>query len=224
MLDAGRMPANALIDFLLPTLEGGNWLDLANADAVAAEGASVWIADMLSISENGAGLPKPQLLAVRLSRTNDPSFATFQDALNRVKGAPLPATRSRSRRSAAMRCRGLRSSMHSRFSFEPRSLASAGRIPRSPSDINGGHSKFQYRTIPEHCAGPGLGHAVAIASETASLTTHETDYLLMTAVSRLVFKPFAGAASLWHWSRLIVALLGHLKWGPAPRIRGLLAS
>src|SRR5207248_5087290 len=91
MLMLVRMPANALIDFLLPTLAGGNWLDLTKADAVAAEGARVWIADMLSIDENGTALTRPRILAVRLSRVNDPSFSTFQDALNRVNGAPMPA-------------------------------------------------------------------------------------------------------------------------------------
>src|SRR6185436_16122295 len=122
MLMLVRMPANALIDFLLPTLEGGNWLDLANADAVAAEGARVWIADMLSIYENGAALPKPQLLAVRLSRTNDPSFATFQDALNRVKGAPLPADTLVLQEEVTVDAllEAPIASMQSRFSFEPR--------------------------------------------------------------------------------------------------------
>ena len=85
-----RMPANALIDFLLPTLPDGNWVDLKNADSTAAAGANVWIADMLSLYEGGNALARPHVLAVRLSRVNDPSFSTFQDALNRVNGAPLP--------------------------------------------------------------------------------------------------------------------------------------
>jgi hypothetical protein len=85
-----RMPANALIDFLLPTLEGGNWVDLANAPMTAQEGANVWIADMLSLSEDGTPLARPEVLAVRLSKVNDPSFGTFEDALSRVNGLPLP--------------------------------------------------------------------------------------------------------------------------------------
>src|SRR5262249_11694199 len=90
MLILVRMPANALIDFLLPTLEQGNWVDLANSGAMAEQGASVWIADLLTLSENGAPLSRPEVRAVRLSMANDPSFTTFDDALSRVMGAPLP--------------------------------------------------------------------------------------------------------------------------------------
>lgn len=86
-----RMPANALIDFLLPTLANGNWVDLANAHSTAIEGANTWIADMLSLTENGTPLPRPEVLKVRLSRVNDPAFRTFDDAMSRIKGEPLPA-------------------------------------------------------------------------------------------------------------------------------------
>src|SRR5580704_9910255 len=85
-----RMPANALIDFLFPTLSVGNWLDLANAGPVTTQGANVWIADRLSLYENGTALPRPELVAARLSRVNDPFFGTFQSALNHVTGTPLP--------------------------------------------------------------------------------------------------------------------------------------
>jgi hypothetical protein len=84
------MPANALIDFLLPTLEQGNWVDLEQAGTMAEQGASVWIADLLTLSENGAPLSRPEVQGVRLSMANDPSFTTFDDALSRVMGAPLP--------------------------------------------------------------------------------------------------------------------------------------
>lgn len=90
MLILARVPANALIDFLLPTQEGGNWIDLANADTLAAEGARVWIADRLSLRENGTPLSTPHLLKLRLSRVNDPAFASFDTALARVTGPPLP--------------------------------------------------------------------------------------------------------------------------------------
>jgi len=84
-----RMPANALIDFLLPTLAEGNWLDLANADQPSADGARVWIAEMLQLFEDGAARPKPELMKVRLSLVNDPAFATYDSALTRVNGLPL---------------------------------------------------------------------------------------------------------------------------------------
>lgn len=85
-----RMPANALIDFLLPTLAEGNWLDLANADAPSADGAKVWISEMLQLYQGGTALPKPELIKVRLSLVNDPAFAAYDSALTRVNGPPLP--------------------------------------------------------------------------------------------------------------------------------------
>jgi hypothetical protein len=84
-----RVPANALIDFLLPTQDYGNWVDLTNADVLATEAARVWVAEMLSLRENGAALPTPRLLKVHLSRVNDPSFLTYDGALARVNGPPL---------------------------------------------------------------------------------------------------------------------------------------
>ena len=84
-----RVPANALIDFLLPTQEAGHWVDLTNADALAAQAASVWIGDRISVRENGVALPSPQLRKIRLSRVDDPAFTTFDRALARINGPPL---------------------------------------------------------------------------------------------------------------------------------------
>ena len=86
-----RMPANALIDYVFPTMDVGNWLDLPNAEAMAAEGARVWIADLLTFSQDGVTLPTPDLVAVRLSRVNDPAFRSFDDAVARIHGGPIPA-------------------------------------------------------------------------------------------------------------------------------------
>src|ERR1700722_2347843 len=54
MLILVRMPANALIDFIFPTLSDGNWLDLKNINGLPQDGAKVWIADLLSIYEDDA--------------------------------------------------------------------------------------------------------------------------------------------------------------------------
>lgn len=230
MLMLVRMPANALIDFLLPTLEGGNWLDLANADAVAAEGASVWIADMLSIYENGAALPKPQLLAVRLSRTNDPSFATFQDALNRVKGAPLPADTLVLQEGVTVDAllEAPITSMHSRFSFEPRFARLGVVVDTSLTFLpsSGDVRQFQYQDDPDtFVLDPGLGHSVArfVRAGIAHYFS-ETDYLLMTLCVALVFRPSRGLLpfALALVAAESLALLGSLEMGSLqPGIRGV---
>jgi len=85
-----RLPANALIDFLLPTLPDSNWLDLKNTDSVVNEAAKVWIADRLVLYEDGVALPKPRVLVVRLSRVNDPSFRNYESALDHLHADPLP--------------------------------------------------------------------------------------------------------------------------------------
>src|ERR1700683_2727804 len=71
MLILVRIPANALIDILFPTLPQSDWLDLKQIDGFAAAGAKVWVADLLSVSEGDNALPEPQVLAVRMSRSND---------------------------------------------------------------------------------------------------------------------------------------------------------
>jgi hypothetical protein len=91
MLILVRMPANAFIDILFPTLPESDWLDLKQVDGFAAEGARVWIADLLSLQEGKDDLPEPEVLAVRISRSNDASFNTFSEALKHINDTPLPS-------------------------------------------------------------------------------------------------------------------------------------
>jgi hypothetical protein len=89
-----RMPANALIDYLLPTHFEGNWVDLEHATPLAEEGANVWIANLLALREDDRDVARPELRRIRLSRVNDPAFGNFDDALARIQSEPLPpATR-----------------------------------------------------------------------------------------------------------------------------------
>src|ERR1700683_3464069 len=62
MLILVRIPANALIDILFPTLPGSDWLDLKQIDGCEREGAKVWVADLLSLQEGDHLLPTPQVL------------------------------------------------------------------------------------------------------------------------------------------------------------------
>ena len=60
-------------------------------EAIAAEAVKVWVADRLSLFENGVALPKPTIVTTRISRMNDPFFGSFDDALIHTSGPRLPA-------------------------------------------------------------------------------------------------------------------------------------
>jgi hypothetical protein len=85
-----RVPSNAFIDFQFPVLDA-TWLDLSQSEAIAAEAVKVWVADRLSLFENGVALPKPTIVKTRISRMNDPFFGSFDDALIHTSGPRLPA-------------------------------------------------------------------------------------------------------------------------------------
>ena len=85
-----RVPSNAFIDFQFPVLDA-TWLDLSESEAIAAEAVKVWVADRLSLFENGVALPKPTIVTTRISRMNDPFFGSFDDALIHTSGPRLPA-------------------------------------------------------------------------------------------------------------------------------------
>jgi len=84
-----RVPSNAFIDFQFPILDA-TWLDLSESEAMATEAVKVWVADRLSLFENGVALPKPTIVKTRISRMNDPFFGSFDDAFIHTSGPRLP--------------------------------------------------------------------------------------------------------------------------------------
>ena len=80
-----RVPSNAFIDFQFPVLDA-TWLDLSVSEAIAAAAVKVWVADRVSLFENGIALPKPTIVKTRISRMNDPFFGSFDDALIHTSG------------------------------------------------------------------------------------------------------------------------------------------
>jgi len=117
-----RMPANALIDILFPTLPGSGSLDLKQVDGFADAGAQVWIADLISIYEDDRPLPPPRLLASRISPVGDLSFNSFGDALKHMQSPHLPPDTLLSQDDAAVDAllEIPIQSVNSRFSLEPR--------------------------------------------------------------------------------------------------------
>jgi hypothetical protein len=225
-----RVPANALIDFLFPTQSVGNYLDLPNADAMSMEAARVWIADLLRLTENGAAMARPEVRAIRLSRVNDPSFNTFENALARVNGARMaPDTLvTQDQVTVDALLDAPIADAGSTFAFEPR-FGRLGVVVNTtltflPAD--GGARQFQYDGDPETFElDPGRRHA--LRRFTAAGVTRffgDTDYLLFALCAALVFQrrralaPFVVVLALVQ-SLVLIASLALMP--PVPWLRGL---
>ena len=75
-----RVPLKTMRDVEFPEREEG-YLDFERVDAILQEGATLWISDFIDISEGSQRLPKPRIVATRLSFSSDPSFASYEQAL-----------------------------------------------------------------------------------------------------------------------------------------------
>mgnify|MGYP000170548347 CR=1 FL=1 len=78
-----RVPLGAMNEVDMP-LRGPGYLDLTRADAALRVAAELWFADNLSLFEDGAPLPRPQLATARVSLASDRSFASWDEALDRA--------------------------------------------------------------------------------------------------------------------------------------------
>jgi HupE / UreJ protein len=83
-----RVPMKAMRDVVFP--ERGVYLDLARIDPLLHDAAQVWISDNIQLEEGDRRLPKPTIVDTRVSLESDKSFASYEDALAHVTGAPLP--------------------------------------------------------------------------------------------------------------------------------------
>jgi hypothetical protein len=231
-----RMPANALIDFLFPTLADSNWVDLAHADSVAAEGARVWIADLLTLSQHGRARAEPRILAVHLSRVNDPSFRSFPDALARITGPPLPPDTLVLQDQLTVDTL-LQTPIvpdNAAISFAPR-FARLGVVVETTLTMvtpEGTLRRFQYQGDPEPFElNPGVPHAFArFTREGASHYLGDVQYLLFAACAALVFRrarllvTFLSSLVLAESATVLLAIgaMPLLVWIPA--VSGVLAA
>lgn len=188
-----RMPANALIDYLFPTLYEGNFVDLEHAGPDAEQGANVWIANLLDFRENDRALPRPELLAMRLSRLNDPAFRNFDDALARIQSPPLSFdTRARQEQlTVDALLRTPIQSAASRFFFQPRFARLGVIVDTSLTFVtpDAGLRVFRYSSDP-----PAFeldpGRAATAQNFTSAGFAHyfdATDYLLFAICIALLF-------------------------------------
>ena len=84
-----RVPLAAMRDVESPT-RGPGYLDLARADASLRNAAALWIADAVAMYERDRRLSSPRIGAIRVSLPSDRSFTSYEGAMARVLGAPLP--------------------------------------------------------------------------------------------------------------------------------------
>lgn len=85
-----RVPLAALRDVDWPIDERGV-LDAVAARPLLRDAAQLWVADYLSLWEDGRALAPPQIAATRLSLPSDRSFATYDEALAHFTGPLLGA-------------------------------------------------------------------------------------------------------------------------------------
>jgi hypothetical protein len=88
-----RVPLLAMRDMDYPKRPGGtnvDLLDLPRADSTLRDAATLWVADDVSVYEEGVKLAYPRVVDFRASLPADRSFATYEDALAHVTGPRLP--------------------------------------------------------------------------------------------------------------------------------------
>jgi len=85
-----RVPLKAMRDIEFPR-RGPGYLDLARTAPLLHDASTLWISDFLEFYEGEARLPKPNVVATRISLPSDKSFASYETALAHVTGPMLPA-------------------------------------------------------------------------------------------------------------------------------------
>jgi hypothetical protein len=75
-----RVPLKTMRDVEFPERSQG-YLDFDRVDPQLKEGATLWISDFIDVYEGTEHLPKPRIVATRLSLESDPSFASYEQAM-----------------------------------------------------------------------------------------------------------------------------------------------
>jgi len=219
-----RVPSNAFIDFQFPILDA-TWLDLSESEAIATEAVKVWVADRLSLFENGVALPTPIIVKTRISRMNDPFFGSFDDAFIHTSGPRLPAdalvTQEQGVVDALLEVPI--TSAGSQFSYEPRFgrlgvlVYSTVTFVRSDGELR----TFQFEGDPETFdLDPGRGDAITHFMQTGfAHFVRDDGYLLAALCVGLIFVarmaltvPFA----LMLASIEAIVLMACVLWTPSP--------
>jgi hypothetical protein len=84
-----RVPLRAMRDISFPE-RGPGYLDFSRVDDVLPGAATLWLSDFIEVYEGDMRLPKPQVVAARVSLLSDRSFTSYEQALAHVTGPALP--------------------------------------------------------------------------------------------------------------------------------------
>ena len=83
-----RVPLVAMRDIVFPE-KGSGYLDIEKSELLLPGAAQLWLSDFIDLYENDTRLPKPQVVATRISLESDKSFADFDAARAHVSGPRL---------------------------------------------------------------------------------------------------------------------------------------
>jgi hypothetical protein len=84
-----RVPLAAMRDVPFPLRQDGT-LDLARADPALREASQLWLADAITILEDGRRLTAPAIVSTQVSLASDRSFESYDSALSHTTGRRLP--------------------------------------------------------------------------------------------------------------------------------------
>jgi hypothetical protein len=84
-----RVPLGAMRDLDFPERAEGN-LDLSQIDILLQQAATLWVSDPIEIYEGTSLIPKPTVLATRISLPSDRSFESYDAAFAHITGPKLP--------------------------------------------------------------------------------------------------------------------------------------
>ena len=83
-----RVPLKAMRDVDVPQRPGG-FLDFRRVDTALRDAAMLWLGNEIELYEGEERLPRPRLLAARVSLESDRSFASYESALAHFEAPPL---------------------------------------------------------------------------------------------------------------------------------------
>src|SRR5579872_1758464 len=83
-----RTPLSTMRDLDVPEIEHG-YLDVLRFAPQLPNAATLWISGSIDIYEGETRLPQPRVAATQVSLVSDPSFASYEEALQHVTGPKL---------------------------------------------------------------------------------------------------------------------------------------
>ena len=83
-----RVPLQAMAEAEFPQ-RGPGYLDLGRVEPLLPDAATLWVSDFIEVYEGEIPLPKPRVIATRITLPSDRSFASYDEALAHVLGPKL---------------------------------------------------------------------------------------------------------------------------------------